>query len=394
MSETPQIPAPPPEPSLAWRIAPWALAALAAGLFLYLFSGVLTPFVAGIALGYLLDPVANRLEKAGLNRLGAAVLILAVFLVVLVLGLVLLAPALGHQLHNFAQDAPRIVARLQGVLTESGAKLLNSWAGDLLQKYGLAPGGDSSADLQKTIGDLVGEGVRWFAALLKSLVTGGAALFGILSLLVVTPVVAFYILIDWRHMIESLESLVPPRLRPEARVLARDIDAALAGFLRGQSLVCLFLGLWYGLGLSLIGLNFGFLIGVTAGVLSFIPYVGSLTALVVSAIVAVVQGWPDWKMLAMALAVVGTGQFLEGNFLSPKLVGGSVGLHPVWLMFALLAGGSLYGFTGLIVAVPAAAAIGVLLRFAVARYRTSPFFLGRPAPQPMIVAEIDRTRGE
>ena len=146
-------------------------------------------------------------------------------------------------------------------------------------------------------------------------------------------------------------------MRPQARVLARDIDKALAGFLRGQSLVCLFLGLWYGIGLSLTGLNFGFLIGITAGVLSFIPYVGSLTALVVSCIVAVVQGWPDWTLLLMALAVVGTGQFLEGNFLSPKLVGGSVGLHPVWLMFALLAGGSLFGFTGLIVAVPAAVAI-------------------------------------
>ncbi len=388
MTETSQIaPPPPPDSAFVRRLAPWAIAVGAIALFLWMFSGVLTPFVAGIALGYLLDPVANRLEKMGLNRLGAAVLILAVFLIALVVALVLILPALGHQLASFAQDAPRIVARLQGVLSETGGKLLHSWVGDLLQKYGLAPGGDTSGDLQKSIGDLVGEGVRWFGALLKSLVTGGAALFGLASLIVVTPVVAFYILIDWRHMMESLESLVPPRLRPQARALARDIDRALAGFVRGQSLVCLFLGLWYGIGLSLIGLNFGFLIGVTAGVLSFIPYVGSLTALVVSAIVALVQGWPDWKMLAMALAVVGTGQFLEGNFLSPKLVGGSVGLHPVWLMFALLAGGSLFGFTGLIVAVPAAAAIGVLSRFALARYRTSPFYLGR-TPQTLIVGDV------
>lgn len=382
------MPADHPPPTLARQIAPWAFAALGVALFLYLFSSVLMPFVAGIALGYLLDPVAGRLEKMGFNRLGAALFILAAFLILLVLGLVLIAPVLGHQIANFADAAPRIVARLQSLLSEASGRLVNSWAGDLLHKYGLAPGAESAGDLQKTVGDLVGEGVKWIGALVKSLVSGGAALFGLLSLLVVTPVVAFYILVDWRHMIESLEALVPPRMRPQARVLARDIDKALAGFLRGQSLVCLFLGLWYGIGLSLTGLNFGFLIGITAGVLSFIPYVGSLTALVVSCIVAVVQGWPDWTLLLMALAVVGTGQFLEGNFLSPKLVGGSVGLHPVWLMFALLAGGSLFGFTGLIVAVPAAAAIGVLLRFAIARYRVSPFYLGRGA-QTLIQGEIE-----
>jgi predicted PurR-regulated permease PerM len=181
-------------------------------------------------------------------------------------------------------------------------------------------------------------------------------------------------LLDWDRMVETIRSLIPPRYRDDIDALAREIDAALAGFLRGQSLVCLFLGLWYGVGLSVIGLNFGFLIGISAGVLSFIPYVGSLTALVVSAIVAIVQGWPDWSLLAKALAVVAAGQFLEGNLLSPKLVGESVGLHPVWLIFALLAFGSLFGFTGLILAVPVAASLGVVIRFAVRRYRASSLF--------------------
>lgn len=356
------------------RLAPWLGAAVGVAVFLYVFSGVLTPFVAGIALGYLLDPTVERLERLGLNRLGAALLILAFFLVILVLGLLLVAPVLGHQLANFVEAAPRIVSRLQALVSDSSGKLVNTWAGDLLQQYGLSPGPDSAAELQKTLGDLVGEGARWGLALAKSLVSGGAALLGLVSLLVVTPVVAFYILVDWPRMIASLESLVPPRVRPQAAVLAAGVDKALAGFVRGQSLVCLFLGLWYGIGLSLIGLNFGFLIGVTAGFLSFIPYVGSLSALVVGSIVAVVQGWPDWRLLAMVWAVVLSGQFLEGNFLSPKLVGESVGLHPVWLMFALLAGGSLFGFTGLIVAVPAAAALGVLLRFALAQYRETPFY--------------------
>ena len=355
--------------------APWALAIVAVALFLYLFSGVLMPFAAGIALGYLLDPVAEKLERLGLNRLGAALFILAVSIILIVLALVLIGPVLGHQLSGFVENLPRIVLRLQALVSDWSAKLLDtSWGSDLATRLGLGSG--NPGDIQKALADYAGDAAKWLGGFAKSLISGGAALVGILSLIVVTPVVAFYILVDWNRMIASMKSLVPPRYLPEVSAVAGDMDAALAGFLRGQSLVCLFLGLWYGLGLTLIGLNYGFLIGITAGFLSFIPYVGSLTALVVSAVVALVQGWPDWTMLAKALAVVIAGQFLEGNVLSPKLVGESVGLHPVWLMFALLASGSLFGFTGLIVAVPVAAALGVLLRFFFARYRQSPFYLG------------------
>lgn len=356
-------------------VAPWALAIVGVALFLYLFSGVLMPFAAGIALGYLLDPVAEKLERLGLNRLGAALFILAVSIVLIVLALVLIGPVLGHQLSGFVENLPRIVLRLQSLVSDWSARLLDtSWGSDLATRLGVGSG--NPGDIQKALADYAGEAAKWLGGFAKSLISGGAALVGILSLIVVTPVVAFYILVDWNRMIASMKSLVPPRYLPEVSAVAGDMDAALAGFLRGQSLVCLFLGLWYGLGLTLIGLNYGFLIGITAGFLSFIPYVGSLTALVVSAIVALVQGWPDWTMLAKALAVVIAGQFLEGNVLSPKLVGESVGLHPVWLMFALLASGSLFGFTGLIVAVPVAAALGVLLRFFFARYRQSPFYLG------------------
>ncbi len=355
--------------------APWIAAILFVALFLYLFSSVLMPFVAGIALGYLLDPVAEKLERLGFNRLGAALFILGVSLIVIVLALVLIGPVLGHQLSAFVENLPRIVLRLQTLVSDWASKILDtSWGAEVAAKLGLGAG--NPGDIQKALGDFAGDAAKWLGGFAKSLISGGAALVGLLSLVVVTPVVAFYILVDWNRMIASVRSLVPPRYLADVGMVARDVDRALAGFLRGQSLVCLFLGLWYGLGLTLIGLNYGFLIGITAGFLSFIPYVGSLTALVVSAVVALVQGWPDWTMLAMAIGVVATGQFLEGNVLSPKLVGESVGLHPVWLMFALLAAGSLFGFTGLIVAVPVAAALGVLLRFFFARYRRSPFYLG------------------
>jgi predicted PurR-regulated permease PerM len=218
--------------------------------------------------------------------------------------------------------------------------------------------------------------VQFFGNFLKSIWSGGQALVSAVTLIVITPVVTFYLLLSWPEMVSTLRSLIPPRYRPTIFELSEEIDRALAGFLRGQSLVCLFLGLWYGLGFTLIGLNFGFLIGVTAGLLSFIPYVGSSTALIVSAVVAVVQGWPNAGLLGYAAAVWAVGQFLEGNILSPKLVGGSVGLHPVWLIFALLAFASLFGFAGMIVAVPVAAAFGVLVRYAARRYKQSALFHG------------------
>ena len=178
-------------------------------------------------------------------------------------------------------------------------------------------------------------------------------------------------------MVRTLDSWLPLDHRDSLRKIAREINHALAGFMRGQSLVCLFLGLWYGVGLTLIGLDFGFLIGVIAGVLSFVPYVGSLTALVLSLGVGLVQGWPSLKLFLMALGVVGVGQFLEGYVISPKLVGESIGLHPVWLMFALFAFGELFGFPGLIIAVPTAAALGVLVRHFLGVYLAQPA-LSRP----------------
>jgi len=219
-------------------------------------------------------------------------------------------------------------------------------------------------------------------------------LIGVFSLLVVAPVVAFYILLDWHKMVATVRSWVPPRYRVTVHALAQEMDHAMAGFIRGQSLVCLVIGLWYGIGLSLIGLNFGLLIGISAGLLTFIPYVGSLTALIISSGVAIVQGWPDWKLLVMSLGIVLTGQFLEGNVLSPRLVGRSVGLHPVWIMFALFSFGSLFGFTGLIVAVPGAAAAGVLLRFGLRRYLASPVFLDADGEEVEPAPITDARAGE
>ena len=374
---------------IEWQIGFWIGAFLLLVLLLWLFSGVLLPFAAAFALGYLLNPVVDRLERLGFNRLGATLLIMACFVLVLVSISILIGPVVWRQLVSFTEALPAYAVKLEELISAETARLSRDYGGVLMDKLGL--GNNEGGELASATNDLVAQAAQWAASFLKSLLTRGEALISLISLLVVTPVVVFYMLLDWHKMIATIDGLVPLRHRETVRALAREIDTAMAGFLRGQALVCLFLGAWYGIGLSLIGLNFGLLIGIAAGILSFIPYVGSLTALILSSTVAIVQDWPQWKLLAMSLGVVLIGQFLEGNILSPKLVGELVGLHPVWLIFALLAFGSLFGFTGLITAVPFAAAAGVILRFAVRRYRESNLYTGTAGPDPRILLESTMT---
>jgi predicted PurR-regulated permease PerM len=349
------------------QITVWVIAFAIFVLLLFVLRGVLLPFIAGLVLAYLLDPLADRLEKLGLGRLTATLAILIVSVVLLVLVIVLVAPLIATQLSSFVSALPDYVKRLQALIAEQGAPLI--------QRFG---GPDAFAKIQESLGGLVGQGASIAGSFLGSLLTGGQALLGIVSLLVVTPVVAFYLLLDWDRMVAKVDGYVPVHNKRTVRRLSKEIDTAIAGFIRGQALVCLLLGLWYGIGLTLIGVNFGLLIGIISGFLSFVPYVGSLSGLVLALGVALVQFLPEWTPVALTLAVFVSGQFIEGNILAPKLVGQSVGLHPVWLMFSLFAFGSLFGFVGLLLAVPLAAAVGVLIRFALQQYRKSPLYSGRP----------------
>ena len=359
--------------SLERQLILWAFALLLLATTLYLLSPMLAPFVAGTALGYLLDPVADRLQRMGMSRLGAALVLLVFFIAFLVTALVVLLPILSRQFAGLITVLPGYLQTLSGLIAEWQARFTSDYFNEWLQSLGLGPAG--TIDTQKYIDDLTNQGAVLIGDFLKSLVWRGYALINVVALVVVTPVVAFYMMLDWDRMIHILDNLAPPRHREDVRYLASEIDRALAGFVRGQSLVCVFLGVWYAVGLSAIGLNFGFLIGVIAGVLSFIPYVGSITAFVFSIIIAIVQGWPHLSLPVEAIAIVSFGLVMDGYVLSPRLVGASVGLHPVWIMFALLAFGALFGFTGMIIAVPTAAALGVVLRFLAARYRRSALYL-------------------
>ncbi len=352
--------------TLQRKIGFWLSAFAIFAAVVWILRDVLMPFAAGMVLAYLFDPLADRLEKLGLGRLGASLLILISFVVLFVLLLIVVLPLLGTQIVAFIEKAPSYVARLQALVIEQG--------GTLLQKAG---GEKVLDDLQTSLGEIMGQAMSWLGRFLTSIWSGGQAILGIASLMVVTPVVAFYILLDWDRMIAKVDSWIPLNQRDTVRQLMREIDQTISRFLVGQALVCIILGGIYAVGLMLVGLNFGLLIGVSAGLLSFIPYVGSMLGLIVSVGVAFAQYWPDWTMIGLVVLVFGIGQFIEGYILSPKLVGESVGLHPVWLMFALIAAGSLFGFLGLLIAVPVSAAIGVLVRFAIRQYLASPLYSGR-----------------
>jgi predicted PurR-regulated permease PerM len=343
----------------------WLLVLVAFVAFLMVFSSILLPFLAGMALAYFLDPVADRLQRLGLSRLMATIAILVAFVVLFALSLIIIIPLIFTQAADFIQKMPGYVARLQAFVADTTQSTL---VPDWLEAQ--------MASIKQNSAKLLEQGAAFLGTLFQQLWNSGMALLDILSLFIITPVVAFYLLLDWDRMVQKVDSWVPRDHVDVVRQIARDMNTTIAGFVRGQGSLCVILGLYYAIGLSLVGLNFGLLIGFFAGMISFIPYVGSLVGLVLAVGVALVQFWPDYIWILLVLAVFFSGQFLEGNILQPKLVGKSVVLHPVWLMFALLAFGALFGFVGLLIAVPAAAAIGVLVRFGIQRYLDSDLYHG------------------
>ncbi len=265
---------------------------------------------------------------------------------------------------DFIARLPSYVSRLQELIASRDSQ----WLKDFI-------GVDASV-IRNSLDLLLQQGAGFLTTLLQSIWSSGKTLIDVVALFVVTPVVAFYMLLDWDRMVSKIDQLVPRDHLYTVRGIATDMNKAIAGFVRGQGTVCLLLGMIYAVGLTVVGLNFGLLIGLFAGLISFIPYVGSLVGLVLALCVALVQFWPEWSGIVGVAIAFGIGQFIEGNILQPKLVGQSVGLHPVWLMFALFAFGSLMGFTGMLIAVPTAAAIGVLVRFVINRYQQSPLYTG------------------
>jgi predicted PurR-regulated permease PerM len=342
----------------------WSGALLVFIALLWLLGDVMMPFIAGMALAYLLDPLVRQVEHLGVGRAISSVIVVMMFVIIIAVALVLLLPVLTEQIAEFGARIPQYVERLRQLINDAS----KGWIGQYL--------GEKLPEAQKSAGTVAATAAGWAGTFLGSLWSGGRALVSVLSLVIITPIVAFYLLLDWPRMLQTLDSWTPVHHRETVRGLAREMDRAIAGFVRGQAIVCLILGTFYAVALMLMGVNFGLLIGIAAGLLGFAPYVGTITGFLLAVGVATAQFWPDWHMPALAAGVFMVGQFVEGNILQPQLVGKEIGLHPVWLMFSLLAFAYLFGFVGLLVAVPVAAAIGVLVRFLLRQYLASSYYTG------------------
>lgn len=336
---------------LWWSIGIAALLAL-----VWIFNAILAPFVIGMAVAYFLDPVCNRLQRLGLTRTLATLVVTLLFVASVVALLAVLVPLVASELAQLASRLPTFVDLVHARLMELSQMLETSV---------------DSAILDRVRDAVVGSEARlssWAASVVRDVLSGGVALFNVVSLLLISPIVAFYMLRDWHRLLAEVDSLLPPAYAETIREQLREVDRTLSGFVRGVGTVCLVLGAFYAIGLTLLGLNFGIVIGVTAGLVSFVPFVGATLGFIASVGMAMLQ-FDGYLMVLAVAAIFLVGQFIEGNILHPTLVGERVGLHPVWVIFALLAGGLLFGLVGVLIAVPIAAVSGVGVRFAVGQYR-------------------------
>ncbi|WP_371168545.1 AI-2E family transporter [Aliiroseovarius sp. 2305UL8-7] len=344
----------------------WSIAIAIFALALWYLGHVIMPFILGGAIAYFMDPVADRLETMGLSRVSATVIISVIAILLFVIAILLVVPTLISQALALANAAPDLFRELQAFLTERFPSLVDE--GSTIRQ--------SLETIGQKIQDRGGE-------LVGTVLNSALGVINIVILLVVTPVVAFYLLLDWDRMVAQIDKLLPLDHRPAIRQIARDIDRTLASFIRGQGSVCIVLGTYYAVGLMLVGLQFGLVVGFIAGLITFIPYVGALVGGALAIGLGLFQFWGDWWSLGAVAAIFMLGQFLEGNILTPKLVGKSVGLHPVWLMFALSVFGSLFGFVGMLVAVPVAASLGVVARFFIAKYQHGRLYQGVTGSTPL-----------
>jgi predicted PurR-regulated permease PerM len=343
----------------------WGIFLVVLVAIVWAMGSTLLPFIIGAAIAYFLDPIADRLEARGFSRVTATSIITLFAVLAFLVAAIILMPLLAEQTQELVKKAPEYIASLLNFMSEKFPSLTDS---NSAIRRGLTA-------MEDTIKD---GGVQ----LVEGILATSVALVDFVLVLVVAPVVAFYLLLDWDRLVATVDSWIPREHVEQVRQIARDIDKVLSGFVRGQMTVCGILAVYYSVSLVIVGLQFGLVVGVISGLISFIPFVGAIIGGVLSIGLAIFQFWDQPIMIGVVAGIFVVGQMIEGNFLTPKLVGSSVGLHPVWLMFALSAFGSFFGFAGLLIAVPVAAAIGVLGRFALSQYMSGRLYTGTEAPPP------------
>ena len=365
LPDPPAPPAPPPElprTTKRQRLALLLGLLLAAVIAVQLFASILLPFVAAAGIAYFLDPLATRMSRTGMRRGLAAILLVSGLVAAGLLFALLLYPLILAQIGILVSRVPAYVDALR------------LWAGEVIVHLQQRLGSEYvDGKLRDLVSGQAGAMLGFLAAALTRIVGGGFALFNVLSLMLVTPVVAFYLLRDWPGVVRRIDRALPRRYAAVIREQAHEMDRILSAWLRGQAMCCILLGLFYALALQIVGLDLGLIVGITAGVLSFIPYVGTITGGVTSIGLALAQ-FPTWTGVAEVVAVFIGGQLLEGYVIYPRFLGDRVELHAVWVIFALFAGGAVFGFLGVLLAVPVAAMLGVLARFWLQRYLQSPLY--------------------
>ena len=365
-STAPEIAAPASGATRGQRIALLAGLLVALWLALSLFEAVLLPFVVAGGIAYFLDPLASRLVRAGVRRsIAAGVLIIGLVAATLLFAL-LLYPLIVAQFGILLSRLPIYVELVRGVAEQAMANLQERLGPEYVDQK-----------LRDLVGGQAGAMLAFVSAALRQVIGSGFAIFNVLTLVVVTPVVAFYLLRDWTGVVTRIDGWLPHRYAGVLRAQAREVDRILSAWLRGQAMCCVILALFYAVTLSAVGLDLGLIVGLSAGLLSFIPYVGTITG-GVSAIGLAIAQFPTWGGVFMVAGVFVLGQLLEGYVIYPRFLGDRVELHAVWVIFALFAGGAAFGFLGVLLAVPAAATIGVLCRFWLRRYLQSPLYLDPP----------------
>jgi predicted PurR-regulated permease PerM len=347
--------------SLKEKLVFWIVALILVCIFLSQISSILLPFVVAGILAYFLDPAADKLESIGFSRLSATLTIIGTFFTVVFLLTLLLAPVFYDQFIAFSLRLPEYIHLIRDNWVPKLSLLLNRIEPDAVEQ------------VQQGISNVSGTIFEFLGKLVANVWQSGLAIINIFSLLFITPIVTFYILRDWDKIVTQVDNLLPRRHAPVIREQMCLIDNSLSGYIRGQTNVCLILGTFYAVGLSALKLEFGLLVGLGTGILSFIPYIGVVFGFAVGLTIAIFQ-FGDILHVSMVAAVFFVGQFIEGNFITPKIVGEKVGLHPVWIIFGLLSGAALAGFTGMLLAVPVSAIIGVMVRFFIIKYKASPLY--------------------
>ena len=328
-------------------------------LAIYTLSPVLMPFVAGMILAYLLDPLVDRVEKIGIRRSFSTFFVLTIFFVCSVGSSLLLLPVILNQLSNLTSFLPTLISNLEPFIRQARSLVDN------------AIKADNNNQLPLPVADIL----NWAGGFLTEIISSSLAFANLLSLIIITPIVAFYLLRDWDLIIKKVKGWMPIAQKVRIVEQVSKVDRSLSALVRGQGTVCLILALYYSVSLTAVGLQFGILIGIFSGIVSFIPFVGAILGAIFSIGFSIIQ-FDTYTPIFFVAGIFLVGQVVEGNFLTPKLIGEAVGLHPVWVIFALLTGATLFGFLGVLLALPIAVVVAVLIRFSLSSYLGSEIYSG------------------